>query len=71
MTEILQTYRDAAKWANNLPREDFNKVLLLINKREETIEQETVTKIIALAAEWMGDIEFAQFKHRVEAEEWK
>ena len=47
MTEILQTYRDAAKWANNLPREDFNKVLLLINKREETIEQETVAKIVA------------------------
>lgn len=29
--------------------------------------EEERAKIVALAAEWMGDIEFAQFKHAIEA----
>lgn len=67
MTEITQADRDAAS--------PFMPYLVLAISetsfayafaRHREAER---AKIVAFAADWMGDIEFAQFKHAIEAGE--
>lgn len=69
MTTVTDADKEATRWANSLPREDFNKVLLLLNKRGETTERETVAKIVA----WLRTDPDAAYKpaDAIEAGEWK
>jgi len=72
MTEITQADRDAAA--------QYDVVEAFARHRQYGYDQgyydgrqadgaEERAKIVALAAEWMGDIEFAQFKHAIEKDE--
>lgn len=74
LRDAIDVYRHAyaermADWKTN--EQQLANAAAVIEADRQEVREQTVTKIIALAAEWMGDIEFAQFKHRVEAEEWK
>lgn len=70
MTEITQVDVDAAiEWYS--PRESEWQGLLAEHfaRHREQAEVNVTIKIIALASEWMGDIEFAQFKHALIADD--
>lgn len=70
MTEITQIDVDAAiEWYS--PRESEWQGLLAQHfaRHREQAELNVTIKILALAAELMGDIEFAQFKHALIADD--
>lgn len=70
MTGITQADVDAAiEWYS--PRESEWQGLLAEHfaRHREQAEVNVTIKIIALASEWLGDIEFAQFKHALIADD--
>ena len=79
--EVTQTDREAAaQLADQIQEWDIPKNIRegkrdpyvwcqAFARHREQVAAEERAKIVALAAEWMGDIEFAQFKHAIEKDE--
>lgn len=54
---------------NGITQWEAKEIIREKNARIENLEKQ-MARLVAVAAEYMGDIEFAQFKHAWEAEEW-